>query len=207
MFPSGYFLVRYYPGRYYPKAGGPPGVGGGYYPGRYFAQRYFAQRYFPAAANPTPTPAAGLIEALAAFLASDPAVFAAFPGGWSNGDADRDTRMPFGVFFKVGTKRKASIKAGYSVDKVAVHFLCEGTNAETAEAAARTLKARLLASQSYTPPALVFADGSEAGGSLGRYLDTSEGGELTALDPERSSMNNDVWHAVVPVVFKVARGG
>lgn len=151
--------------------------------------------------------APGLIEALSAFLASDAAIVSAFPGGWTNGDAGRDAPTPFGSFQKVTTKRKNLIKPGYSVDRVTVHFLCEGTSAEAAEAAARTLKARLLASQSYTPPALVFADGTEPDGSLGRYLDTSEGGEVTALDPTRGPINADVWHAVVPIVFRVARGG
>ena len=151
--------------------------------------------------------APGLVEALSDFLASDAILAPAFPGGWTNGDAGRDAVTPYGVFLKARTARRQTIKAGYSVDRVTVHLLAVDTSAEGAEAAARTLKARLLPSSSYTPPALLFQDGAEPGGSLGRHLDTSEGGEVTALDPARGPLNADVWHSVVPITFRVARGG
>ena len=147
-----------------------------------------------------------VVEALARFLGTDPVLAGKFPGGWANGDADRDAELPFGDLVKADTKRVNTWKPGYSVDRVLFHLFVVAESASQAERLAALVKSRLLPSDVWTPPALVALDGVEPSG-LSRLVSTDQGGERTALDPQRGPLNADVWTAFIPVLVTVARGG
>lgn len=146
------------------------------------------------------------VEALTRFLGADPVLAAAFPGGWANGDADRDTPFPFGDLIKADTRRTNTFKPGYSIDRIMFHLFVVAESAAEAERLASLVKSRIFASSAYTPPTLVSADGSESSAST-RLLSTGDGGERTGLDPQRGPLNADVWTAFIPILVTVARGG
>lgn len=173
---------------------------------RYWGARYFGPRDWGAGGSAAPTPSyPGLVEALAAFLAADATIIEAFPGGWANGDQCRDAEFPYGTFVKAKTRR-LNVLGFRSVETVTIHFYAVAVGADGAEAAARTLRARLLPTADYTPAALSFADGTEVSGPAGRFIPADDGGETTLLDPTRGPLNTDVFHSVLPVCFRVARG-
>lgn len=149
---------------------------------------------------------ANSVEALTRFLGTDPVLAAAFPGGWANGDADRDTPFPFGDLVKADTRRTNTFKPGYSIDRILFHVFVVAESAAGAERLASLVKSRLLPSSEYTPPPLVSADGSEPNAGS-RLLSTADGGERTGLDPQRGPLNADVWTAFIPILVTVARGG
>ena len=149
---------------------------------------------------------ANVVEALSRYLETDPLLSNEFAGGWSNGDADRDTPLPFGVLVKADTKRINTWKPGYTIDRVLIHLFCVAPSPAEAERMATLVKSRLIPSDTYTPPALVSADGVEPSG-LSRLVSTDQGGERTGLDPQRGPLNADVWTAFLPVLITVARGG
>lgn len=147
------------------------------------------------------------VEALARALATDPVLTGAFPGGWHNGAAPTDTESTtYGVVLKADTTRKNTWKPGYSIDRILFHVVSVADSATEAERLASLVKARLLPTETYTPPRLVSADGNEPD-SRGRVLSTADGGEKTVLDPTRGPIGSDVWWSIVPVLVTVARGG
>jgi hypothetical protein len=145
---------------------------------------------------------ATFLEALEAFLGSDSTLTAAFTAGAWNNAAPTTVDPPFLAFLKASTDRKNTVKAGYSVEKVTVHFVTVGPSARAAESLAATLRGRLLPTLSYTPTPLSSADAAEL--PAGRYV---PGDETTTLDPTRGAYNVDVFTAFVPIVFRLARGG
>jgi hypothetical protein len=178
-----------------------------YFPGLYFPDAYFPGEYFP---YPNAPPVyASFAEALAAALAADGPLGAAFRGGFSNSLADRDRKWPFCVFNRVGARPAYQvIGRRQAVKEVTVSFHVFARSpaaADSAESLAELLKSRLLPSYGadgetpFDPAPLAWARGQE----VTRFQPGPrlEGSEWAALSPALSGASKDVYESVVVVTW------
>ncbi len=165
----------------------------------YFSPTYFAPTYWPPGPAGSGEVAAGLIEALAAYLDADATIAAVSGGKARHSQAPLAQDLPALVFTIEETATLRTWQPGVEIETIVVRFHCRASAAAAAHAAARSVKLRLLGDHTFAPPKLLFADGRE----VGRY---SIGPAGTTLDPERSQFGLDSWVSHFPVTFKVARG-
>lgn len=140
-------------------------------------------------------PAAGLVEALADWLATDPAIAAAAAKAWQ-AEAPASQGALYVTFSVEETVTIYTFKPGCEIDVYTIRFFARAAAAQAASAVAAVVRKGLLGDRRAR---FTFTEGRE----VGRH---SVGPAAGTLDPDRGPAGLDSWVSHFPVVFQVARG-